>query len=36
MLMLVLVLRLMQELEEMRHECTLLLREKFTLEQAVR
>ncbi len=26
----------MQELEEMRHECTLLLREKFTLEQAVR
>eukprot|EP00798_Chlamydomonas_sp_ICE-L_P022941 gene22941-30121_t len=29
-------LRLKQELEEMRHECTVLLREQFLLEQCVR
>ena len=29
-------LRLKQELEEMRHECMLLLRERFHLEQCVR
>ncbi|GAX80456.1 hypothetical protein CEUSTIGMA_g7895.t1 [Chlamydomonas eustigma] len=29
-------LRLKQELEEMRHECTVLLREKFHLEQCIR
>ena len=29
-------LRLKQELEEMRHECALLLRERFKLEQCVR
>ncbi|KAL6748871.1 eukaryotic translation initiation factor 3 subunit 8 N-terminus-domain-containing protein [Haematococcus lacustris] len=29
-------LRLKQELEEMRHECTVLLRERFHLEQCVR
>ena len=29
-------LKLKQELEELRHECTLLLREKFSLEQCVR
>jgi hypothetical protein len=29
-------LRLKQELEEMRHECTVLLRERFHLEQCIR
>lgn len=29
-------LRLKQELEEMRAECTVLLREKFALEQCIR
>ena len=29
-------LKLKQELEELRHECTLLLRERFSLEQCVR
>lgn len=29
-------LRLKQELEEMRHECTVLLRDKFQLEQCIR
>lgn len=29
-------LRLKQELEELRHECMLLLRERFHLEQCVR
>ena len=28
--------RLKQELEEMRHQCTVLLRDKFSLEQCVR
>lgn len=29
-------LKLKQELEELRHECTVLLRERFHLEQCVR